>query len=55
MILLGLHWALLGARDRAGALTYVAMTVLFSTATSRRPRASPMPGTPASAARWRTR
>ena len=31
MILLGLHWALLGAVVALGALAYVAMTVLFST------------------------
>ena len=53
MILLGLHWPSLGAVIAVGTLIYVSMTMAFSVLTSRRPRASPTPGTPRSAARWR--
>ena len=56
MILLGLHWPSLGAVIAVGTVIYVSMTVaLLDCSTSRRPRASPMPGTPRSAARWPTR
>ena len=56
MILLGLHWPSLGACDRGrhGDLCHDD-DHLLGRATSRRPRASPTPGTPGSAARWPTR
>ena len=55
MILLGLHWPSLGARDRGrrGGLRLDDGGVL-DRAISRPPRASPTPGTPGSAARWPT-
>ena len=54
MILLGLHWPSLGAVIAVGSLIYVVDDGgVLDRATSRRPRASPTPGTPGSAARWR--
>jgi ATP-binding cassette subfamily B protein len=54
MILLGLHWPVLGAVIAVGTVIYVSMTLAFSMNYIAPPRASPMPGTPRSAARWRT-
>ena len=53
MILLGLHWPVLGAVIAVGhADLCLDDGGVLDAATSRRPRASPMPGTPRSAARW---
>jgi ATP-binding cassette, subfamily B, bacterial len=51
MILLGSYWPSLGLVVAAGAAIYVPMIIWLST---HPPRASPMPGTPGSAARWPT-